>query len=598
MDTIKSLKKLLPVMQGYQWAIPAVVILGILASLAEGLGISLFVPFLQTVRQSGSPHHTENKFVSGLEALFQGFTEEQQIIIIPLCIFVAIVSKNIVTYCNLFLFNWANSRIGHELRSRIFKQLVLVSFSYLDTQNSGRLLNTLSVETWRTGQALTTFVNVIISTCTILVYAALLLLISWQLTIVVAIAMLGISWAISTLTSASKKLGAEMVKINSNLGMRMYESLAGMREIRAYGRELYEQRRFNLTSKKVRDISVKLDAIAQSVTPLHETVSSLLVLATLVIALLLDRAALPSLLVFLLILYRLQSPARLLDSSRVHLVQLMGSVDAVSSLLETRDKPYISSGDLILQDPVEGISLQHVSFSYTPGGELAIADASLGIARGETVAIVGPSGAGKSTLVKLICRFYEVSSGEIYVNDVPLRRYDLASWRSHFAIVSQDIFVFSATIAENIAYGGGGADVTYDEIVEAAKQANAHGFICQLPDGYDTQIGDRGIKLSGGQKQRLALARAIVRNPEILILDEATNALDAKSEHEIQEALNSFRRDRIVIVIAHRLSTIEEADSIIVLDRGCIVEQGSPSQLLERKGLFFQLHELQSRSTQ
>lgn len=140
--------------------------------------------------------------------------------------------------------------------------------------------------------------------------------------------------------------------------------------------------------------------------------------------------------------------------------------------------------------------------------------------------------------------------------------------------------------------------MTYDEIVEAAKQANAHGFICQLPDGYDTQIGDRGIKLSGGQKQRLALARAIVRNPEILILDEATNALDAKSEHEIQEALNSFRRDRIVIVIAHRLSTIEEADSIIVLDRGCIVEQGSPSQLLERKGLFFQLHELQSRSTQ
>ncbi|MEJ1938356.1 ATP-binding cassette domain-containing protein, partial [Nostoc sp. NIES-2111] len=208
--------------------------------------------------------------------------------------------------------------------------------------------------------------------------------------------------------------------------------------------------------------------------------------------------------------------------------------------------------------------------------------------------IVGPSGAGKSTIIGLICRFYNLEIGEIYIDDYPLKELNLRDWREQIAIVSQDVHMFSTTVLANIAYGR--LDATEEEVIAAAKLANAHQFISELPQGYDTKVGDRGVRLSGGQRQRIALARAIVRNPEILILDEATNALDSISEHLIQEALNTLSDNRTVIVIAHRLATIEQADKIIVLNAGQVVEQGNLQDLLKLNGLFAQLYDLQHRS--
>ena len=239
----------------------------------------------------------------------------------------------------------------------------------------------------------------------------------------------------------------------------------------------------------------------------------------------------------------------------------------------------------------QAISLEAVSFRYNSQDPDALRDISLRIPKGKTTAIVGSSGAGKSTLINLICRFYEVSAGEIYADGCPLREFDLVSWRSCLAIVSQDLHIFSTTIRENIAYGR--FDATEAEIITAAEQANAHEFIVQLPQGYDTKVGDRGVRLSGGQRQRIALARAIIRNPEILILDEATNALDTISEHLIQEALNNLTQNRTTIAIAHRLSTIENADRIIVLDKGKVIEQGNLQQLLQLDGIFARLYRLQ-----
>jgi subfamily B ATP-binding cassette protein MsbA len=241
------------------------------------------------------------------------------------------------------------------------------------------------------------------------------------------------------------------------------------------------------------------------------------------------------------------------------------------------------------------ISLESVSFQYNSQRDLALRDISIVIPQGKTTALVGPSGAGKSTLVNLICRFYEVTEGEILADGRPLRELDLASWRSRIAIVSQQSYIFNATIMENIAYGR--LDATEEEVVAAAKQAHAHEFIQPLTRGYDTCVGEQGIRLSGGQRQRIALARAIARNPDILILDEATSSLDIISENLIQEALNALKQDRTVIIIAHRFSTIEQADEIIVLKDGCVVEQGHLRNLMQLNGLFAGLYRLQHSNT-
>lgn len=260
-------------------------------------------------------------------------------------------------------------------------------------------------------------------------------------------------------------------------------------------------------------------------------------------------------------------------------------------LINSRDKPYIKSGNIPFTALRQEICFKSITFHYNSADKPALSNISLCIPQGKTTALVGRSGSGKSTIINLICRFYDITEGEIYIDNRPLRDLDLTSWRSKIALVNQDIFIFSTTVRENIAYGR--LDATEAEIIEAAKQAHAHEFITQLPQGYDTKVGDKGIRLSGGQRQRLAIARAIIRNPEILILDEATNALDTISESIIQEAIETVSKNRTVIAIAHRLSTIQQAEQIVVLQEGKIVEQGNMKTLLLKKGLFAKLYQLQ-----
>lgn len=594
MKESKVIKTLLPLLKIYPWAIPTIVILGVLSSFFEGLGISLFMPLLQSLSQTDSQTASSNFFIDILNRIFINISTNNRFIIIALCILVSIVLKNCLVYSNTILFGWLNSRIGHRLRSGIFNQFLTVTYSFLEGHDSGKLINTLASETWRTGQALSTLVSLIITICTITVYVFLLLLISWQLTLTVSFLMVLISLVIQLVTRSVKTLGEQAVEANSALGNRMWEGLAGMKVIRSFGRESYEQERFDVISKTVRKTFLKLDILSGAVGPISEVLSAVLLLCILVIALLQDRSSLPTLLIFIFILYRLQPQVKQLDSARVGLIALTSSVQDVTYFLDHSDKPYIRSGHIDFKTLEQGIYFESVNFSYNPLEKPALQNISMCIPKGKTTAIVGPSGAGKSTLIGLICRFYDLTSGEIYVDRSSLQELNLTDWRNQIAIVSQDVYMFSTTVLENIAYGR--LDATEKEIIEAAKLANAHDFIMQLPEGYNTKVGDRGVRLSGGQRQRIALARAIVRNPQILILDEATNALDTISEHLIQEALNTLSQNRTVIVIAHRLSTIEQADQIIVLNEGRVVEQGHLQQLLEQNGLFAQLYHLQYRN--
>ena len=595
MRELKAIRSLRPLLKIYPWAIPAIIVIGLVSSLLEGLGISLFIPFLQSFNQSSVQFESNNYLVNLITQPFINIPLRVRTIVIPLLILGTIFLKNTLLYLSSALFSWFNWRTSHRLRSDIFQQVMSVSYDFLERTPSGKIVSTLDKETWQTSQALSSLVTIIISICTIAVYSVFLLLLSWRLTLLVGVFMIAISSSIQFLTRQIKNLGHQAALANAEFVHRALEGIAGAKIIRTFNREAYEQSLFDRASNRVCNAFMKLDLLSGAVSPLSEVLSTALLTLVLVVVLQ-NQTGLPTLLTFIFMLYRLQPQIQYLDSARVNLVALTASVDAVMSLLDRSDKKYIRSGKIPFRKLELAISFESVTFSYNPQEKPALKNISICIPKGKTTAIVGLSGAGKSTIINLICRFYDIDRGEIYVDGTPLWQLDLETWRSSMATVSQDIYLFSTTVRENIVYGR--LDATEAEIIAAAKQANAHEFISELPQGYDTKVGNRGVRLSGGQRQRIALARAIVRNPEILILDEATNALDTISEHLIQEALNRFSQDRTTIAIAHRLSTIERADQIIVLEKGRVVEQGNIQQLLQRNGLFARLYHLQYHTAQ
>lgn len=592
---MNGLKKLFPLLKVYPWIVPIVVIIGIAASLFEGIGISLFIPLLKASETYSYSATDRHNLVSFLDNFIASTFGANSLFSTAILIFAAILVKCILTYSNSLIFSWYNHKISHKLRTEIFQQLITVSYSFLNNCDSGKLINTLATETWRVSSALSTLFDLIINICTVLIFVALLFLISGKLTVLVIIALIFISAFIRFVTLRAKALGIEAVKANEFLTQKMWEGYSGMKVIRYFGRENYEQARFNSASRAVKDTFFKMDLLSSLVSPLSEILASILLIGILAVSLKKDPDTLPMLLTFILILYRLQPRVRKLDSCRVALSSLASSVETVMYLLERSDKPYIQSGNIPFKELTSSISFENVSFRYKLGEQAALQNISFSIPKGKTTALVGTSGAGKSTIINLVYRFYEPDRGTIKVDSYPLAELNLKDWRSKLAIVSQDIYMFSTTIKENIAYGR--LNATQTEIINAAKLAHADEFISQFPDGYNTKVGDRGVRLSGGQKQRIALARAILSQPEILILDEATNALDSISENIIQEAISTLSKRCTVITIAHRLSTIETADQIVVLDAGQIVEQGNLQQLLKCQGLFAKLYSLQNRNT-
>ena len=372
----------------------------------------------------------------------------------------------------------------------------------------------------------------------------------------------------------------------------MMEGVEGMRVIRAFGREQYEQERFERCSNRARRAFLRMHFLEEAVHPIHDFLAAALLLL-IVFATARSGADVSGLLVFAFVLYRLQPRVKEFDASRLRLIALSPSVEEVRGLIGPAGKQYLTAGATVHQRLDRGIVFDRVSFSYDKADDPALTNASFTIPAGRTTALVGLSGGGKSTIIKLILRFEDPTDGTILLDGRPLPEFDLASWRSQLALVSQDVYLFNATVRENIAYGR--LDAAQDEIVEAARKADAHDFIERLPAKYETVLGPRGVRLSGGQQQRISLARAIIRNPRVLILDEATNALDSISEQWIQDTLDKLREHRTVIMIAHRLSTIERADQIIVLDAGRVVERGTLSDLIKADGLFARLYELQHR---
>lgn len=593
---IRCLKVLLSLLRGHLWVVPVIVLLGVFASLAEGLSTGLVIPLLGTFlhEDGGVSQKTVAPVVDMLQQYALLFREDLRVAALALTIPSLIALKSLVLYADNMLSFWISGRIDHRLRVALFRQLLEVGYEYLCVTDNGKLLNTLDGETGRTTEALTTIFGLITRCCMILVFTVLLVLISWQLTLCVFLGVLVISLLTQPLVRRARRIGDESVKASQLLTERSVEVFDDMRIIRAFGQEMREEQRFTAASELARSVSLRMEAVSGLLHPPLEVLYAILFIGVALLAWSLE-VGVPTLLAFLLLLYRLQPHVKGIDHDRVHLATLSGAVRDVFALLDRSNKPYLTSGTSPFATLRSSIEFRGVSFSYgDPKEETrpALRDVSLRIRSGEVTAIVGGSGAGKSTIVNLLYRFYDADKGDILIDGRPLAELDLISWRSALAVAGQDAELMTGTVLENIAYGRPKAG--RDEVIEAARRADAHAFIEALPKGYETRVGERGLLLSGGERQRLGLARALLRNPKILILDEATNAIDSLSEAYIQSTLERLHGQMTIIVIAHRLSTTRNADQVVVLTEGHVVEAGPPCDLIRAGGLYARLYELQA----
>jgi ATP-binding cassette, subfamily B, bacterial MsbA len=589
-NVIQIVRTLLRLSAPYNWAVPLLVVLGIVSSIAEGIGIGLFIPLVDALedRQSidGGPLVG---FLRGFGANYSGST---RLILIGGTIVALVVVKTALVFVYSFLVAWVTGRVYQRLRSLIFRQVLAVGYEFLARDSHGRLLNIIGNEAWRTVEAVKVLLLFISSACMAAVLAVLLLLVAWELTVAALAGLALASLFVRAVAKQAHRLGYMVMECSAAVANRMVETLNGMRVIRIFGQETTEQERFERVLERMRRAMLRAEMLRDTLQPLLETLYVPLLLMVLAYALY-TGATVGGITVFLLLFFRLQPPLKAFEHCRVQLASSAAAIAETARLLDPSNKPYTLSGKRPFSNLKTAVRFENVTFRYDDGGEerSGIEDVSFDIRKGQTTAIIGRSGAGKSTAIDLLCRLYDPGEGEILVDGCPLREFDLASWRARLAIAGQGAELMTGTVRENIAYGCPNADDA--AIAAAARSADIHEFISTLPRGYDTEIGTRGLALSGGQQQRIALARALLRKPEILILDEATNALDSLSEAAISHAIDRMAGQVTMIVIAHRLSTIRHADQVIVLDKGRVVEQGPPRSLLRAKGLFSRLHDLQ-----
>jgi ATP-binding cassette, subfamily B, bacterial MsbA len=489
--------------------------------------------------------------------------------------------------------------LGDRLRKRLFEQMQALSLQYFAKQRAGDLINGITSEIYQIMQAFNVVSTLLIQGSTLLVYVISMLVLSWQLTLISILLYSLLAVAMANLLGWVREASFERSKASRWYTSVALEFINGIRTVQAFAAQDFERRRFYDASEQLLTAATKSVTAISLVGPLTEAASVTLLVGILILAFATlapgGQLQSASLLAFLFVLFRSTPLLRQLNSARGQLSSFQGSLGHVKELLRTDDKVYLQNGDRVFEQLRQGIEFRAVNFDYEPGEPL-LRQINLTIERGQMTALVGASGAGKSTLVDLIPRFYDPTTGTILIDGVDLRSFDINSVRRQLAVVSQDTFIFNDSVRNNIAYAL--EDVDDRAIWQAARLANALEFIQELPQGFDTQLGDRGVRLSGGQRQRIAIARALLRNPDILILDEATSALDSVTERLIQSSLETLSAGRTVIVIAHRLSTIVRADKVIVLEQGQIVEQGGYQELLDRRGKLWNYHQMQYELSQ
>jgi len=501
--------------------------------------------------------------------------------------------KNIALYIKNISLSIAQYRLLRDLRNRLYAHFHYLSLAYFNKNKSGELGAILiaDIENMKSSFG-STFQKMFVEPLNIATILTLLFIIDSKIAllalVIVPVSGIVIYFISNSIRRRSRRSQNQLAGISAIVS----ETLRSMRIVKAFVMKNYEISKFHKETSKYYSLMLKKEKIRLISAPINETLGAGVAAILLWIGandvLVNQSISSEDFIRFILLLFSLWAPIKNLTNVVNEIQNGLASADRVFNILDIKSDINNIDNPSIKKSFNQSIDFKNVSFSYEK--EEVLRKISFSASQGEIIAIVGSSGAGKSTLVDLIPRFYDVTDGEILIDEENIKHIELHSLRSLMGIVTQDTFLFNDTVAANISYG---LEIDQDIVEEAAKAANAHDFIMKLPEGYNSQIGENGISLSGGQRQRIAIARALIKNPPILILDEATSSLDTESEKNVQEAIEQLMKNRTVIVIAHRLSTINNADKIIVLDQGQIIDQGSHEELIEKNSLYKELYNLQ-----
>lgn len=510
-------------------------------------------------------------------------------ILLVMGIFIITVLKNISGYLSILSSHRLSAQMLIGMREIVFDRYLKFGKLFFDKTGSGRLnylLTTLPIELSR---HIAYLQKILGSLFMLAAYLLIMLNISWKLTIIAGVAFSFIYQLSRLLTMRLKNMSTTYVHMQLDMSDKIFNMLASIPLIKSYSSEKKEKERFDVINRNGAKSLFNAWGIVELTGPVHDTIilAALVLIASIAVFLMPGAHAIKTVntIIFFYVAKLSMSTFSTINQSTVNIKKNEGEAAAFLKILKDEDKIFVLGGEKKFEGLKESIEFNRLNFSYIDGIRV-LKNIAISIKKGKVTAIVGPTGAGKTTLINLIMRFYDCSPSTILMDGIDIRRYTLESLMSHMAMVSQDPILFNDTIRNNIIYGIEGG-ISEEKLTDTVKKARLYDFITQLPDKLDTVIGDRGIRLSGGEKQRVAIARALIKNSEIIILDEATSSLDTKTEQLIQEATKEALVERTAIVIAHRLSTIKDADEVIVMDNGNIIEHGSPAELLAKQGRFY-----------
>ncbi|MBB3868897.1 ABC transporter ATP-binding protein [Parageobacillus toebii NBRC 107807] len=565
----------------YKWYIIATMIIGIIK-----FAIPLLIPLLLKYVVDEIIANTKLPMSVKTERLWWA-------IAVMLVIFVLI--RPIVEYYRQYFAQWTASKVLYDIRNRLFTHMQKLSFTYYSNHRTGEIISRVINDVEQTKDFIITgLMNLWLDMTTIIIALIIMMKMDIKLTLVSISTLPLYAFSVKYFFGRLRQRTRMRSQALAELQAYLHERVQGMPVIKSLAIEEEEQKRFseqnnNFLTKALMHTSwnAKSFSVVNTVTD----IAPIIVIGYAGYQVLIGHITVGTLVAFVGYIDRLYSPLRRLVNSSTTLTQSFASMDRMFEFLdETYD--IVDAPNAMDCKEVKGdIVFENVTFAYNKNEPPVLRDISFSVKAGETIALVGMSGGGKSTLVSLIPRFYDVTKGRILLDGIDIRDIRVRSLRDQIGMVFQDSFLFSDSVKENILLGKPGA--TDEEVIAAAKAANAHDFIMNLPDGYDTKVGERGIKLSGGQKQRIAIARVFLKNPPLLIFDEATSALDLESEHYIQEAMERLAKNRTTFIVAHRLSTITHADRIFLIEDGKIVESGTHDELMARKGQYYHLFTIQ-----
>ncbi|MCC6181734.1 MAG: ABC transporter ATP-binding protein [Bacteroidia bacterium] len=611
---MKKLFLVLKYTKNYKGYTAANIVFNIFFAILSALVLALIAPFLDLLFKYNELD-IQNFVTKGLPDFsfssnyFQGFSnyylavliiktsKAKALMLICILVFVLTFLKNICRYMAMYFIAPIRNGVVRDLRNKMHKKALELPLSYYSDEKKGDLMSRMTTDVqeieWSIMQTLEMIFR---EPLTVVILFTLMLLISAKLTLYIIlllpIAALCIALLGKSLKNASRKTKETLGQIISLIE----ESLGSLKVIKAFGAEKTVHQKFEDLNQTFYKQSVKVYRKTDLSSPLTESiVAGILMLILFIGGNMVFKNELTAALfiTYFGLASQLIPPIKQLTTSYNNIQKGIASEERVDKILNAeitiKDEPNAS----ILNSFNNNIEYKDVWFAYHKGDDgYVLKNINLTVQKGKTIALVGQSGSGKTTLADMLCRFYECNKGQLLIDGTDIKQLNLQSLRKHIGVVTQESILFNDTVLNNIAFGL--TDVTKEQIIQAAKIANAHDFIMQMPNGYETTIGDRGGKLSGGQKQRLSIARAVLKNPEILILDEATSALDTESEKLVQEALTNLMKNKTSIVIAHRLSTIANADEIIVMDKGEIIERGNHQQLSSLNGAYKKLSDMQS----